>query len=125
VTRRRARNAGAVLLALVVTASLLPSSARASEPQDDAVSRGAALYQTYCELCHGTSGKGDGRAATLQRTRPADLTLSARSDEYKIQIITAGGAAVKRSTSMPAWRDSLSQQQIRDVVAYLRTLHGP
>jgi mono/diheme cytochrome c family protein len=125
VTRRRARNAGAVLLALVVTASLLPWSARASEPQDDAVSRGAALYQTYCELCHGTSGKGDGRAATLQRTRPADLTLSARSDEYKIQIITAGGAAVKRSTSMPAWRDSLSQQQIRDVVAYLRTLHGP
>ncbi len=124
-TRRRAHNAGAARLALVAVASVLPWSARASDPQDDAVARGAALYQTYCELCHGTSGKGDGRAATLQRTRPADLTLSARSDEYKIQIITAGGAAVKRSTSMPAWRDSLSQQQIRDVVAYLRTLHGP
>jgi mono/diheme cytochrome c family protein len=126
VTRRRARTAGAVRLALLATtASVLPWSARASEPQGDAVSRGAALYQTYCELCHGTSGKGDGRAATLQRTRPADLTLSPRSDEYKIQIITAGGAAMNRSTSMPAWRDSLSQQEIRDVVAYLRTLHGP
>jgi mono/diheme cytochrome c family protein len=120
---RRASGARTARLALAAAASVLPWFAHASEPQD-AVSRGDALYHTYCELCHGTSGKGDGRAATLQRTRPADLTAGKQTDEYRIRIITSGGAAVSRSTSMPAWRDTLSPQQIRDIVAYLHTLRG-
>jgi cytochrome c oxidase cbb3-type subunit III len=93
----------------------------AAEPEGNAL-RGAAVFQKYCVLCHGASGHGDGRAAALQKARPADLTLSDRSDAYKLQIIREGGVALQRSTSMPPWSDVLSESQIRDVVAYLRTL---
>src|SRR3954468_19862184 len=84
--------------------------------------RGSATFAKYCSLCHGTQGKGDGRAARLQQVPPADLTRSQRSDAYKSEIIRKGGAAMSRSSSMPSWGEVLSSQDIQDVVAYLQTL---
>jgi mono/diheme cytochrome c family protein len=107
-------------LALIAS---LPLIAPASADSDDGASaRGRALYETYCVLCHGSAGKGDGRAASLQKVRPSDLTLSSRSDDYKLQIITNGGAAMRRSEGMPSWKSVLTRQQITDVVAYLRLM---
>jgi mono/diheme cytochrome c family protein len=96
--------------------------AGSAEDLDAAAARGATVFEKYCTLCHGKTGHGDGRAARLQEARPADLTLSRRSDAYKLQIIRSGGAALQRSASMPAWSDALSEAEMRDVVAYLRTL---
>ena len=39
---------------------------------------GRALYQDYCQTCHGESGKGDGPAASALKKRPADLTTIAK-----------------------------------------------
>lgn len=103
---------------LALAVPMLPALAH-DEP---AALRGAQIFKTYCRLCHGELGKGDGRAAALQQQPPSDLTMSRRSDEYKVSIIRGGGAAMNRSSSMPAWRDVLSEQQITDVVAYLRVL---
>jgi mono/diheme cytochrome c family protein len=97
-------------------------NAAGADGHEDAAARGAAVYQKYCVLCHGAQGSGDGRAASLQKARPADLTLSTRSDAYKAQMIRLGGEAMQRSGSMPSWTDVLSEQQIQDVVVYLRTL---
>jgi cytochrome c oxidase cbb3-type subunit 2/cytochrome c oxidase cbb3-type subunit I/II len=80
------------------------------------------VYAKYCTLCHGASGKGDGRAAVIQQRKPADLTKSVRTFEYKLDIVRRGGAALSRSSSMPAWSDVLSDAEIRAVVAYLQTL---
>ena len=116
-------HAGSVMsasLAALAAGSLLSVPANAADSKDSASARGRALFDTYCVLCHGTGGKGDGRAASLQKVRPADLTVSSRSDDYKVQIITNGGASMKRSQSMPPWKTVLSQQQIADVVVYLR-----
>jgi mono/diheme cytochrome c family protein len=74
-------------------------------------------------LCHGASGVGDGRAASLQKAPPADLTASTRPRSYKLQIVTRGGAEMGRSESMPAWRDVLSEADIQDVVSYVETLN--
>jgi mono/diheme cytochrome c family protein len=120
--------AGALLSASVAAltlASLLSAPAKAADGNDASV-RGRALFETYCVLCHGAAGKGDGRAAALQKVRPSDLTASSRTDEYKLQIIANGGGSLSRSESMPAWKTVLSQQQIADVVAYLRAMidHG-
>ena len=35
---------------------------------------GRILYLTYCQSCHGLSGRGDGPAATSLRAEPPDLT---------------------------------------------------
>jgi high-affinity iron transporter len=84
---------------------------------------GAALFAKYCSLCHGAGGTGDGRAASLQKVPPANLTISTRPRSYKIQIVRQGGAALGRSSSMPAWSDVLTDAEIADVVEYVQTLN--
>jgi mono/diheme cytochrome c family protein len=116
---QRQRNGWAVGLALL--AGQLPLTAVADGAATPKM-RGAQVFATYCSLCHGAGGKGDGRAAALQSVKPADLTVSRRSAEYKFELIYNGGVAMGRSSGMPPWRDALSREQIEDVVAYLQTL---
>ena len=124
--RLRAGSLMSPSLAALAASLLLSAPANAADGSDTASARGRALFDTYCVLCHGTAGKGDGRAASLQKVRPSDLTASSRSDDYKVKIISNGGASMNRSQSMPPWKTVLSQQQIADVVVYLRgiTEHG-
>jgi cytochrome c oxidase cbb3-type subunit 3 len=84
--------------------------------------RGQVVFKTNCVLCHGLKGDGNGRAAKLYDPPPADLTHSDKNDQYKEMIIRLGGEAMGRSPFMPIWGEQLSDQEIRDVVAYLRTI---
>ena len=116
----------AMTLALGVP-TLMPAFAEeaSSLPRDGAeaaVVRGGIVYRTYCVLCHGSSGKGDGRAAKMYTPRPADLTVSPFPDTYKEMIIRGGGASVGRSSFMPPWGDELTDEQIRDLVSFLREM---
>jgi mono/diheme cytochrome c family protein len=86
--------------------------------------RGRAIFEKRCVTCHGASGKGDGRVAKLFKPKPSDLTASKKSDTYKTEIITKGGASVGRSIMMPSWEAEMSAEQIGDVVAYLAVLAG-
>ena len=47
------------------------------------------------------------------------------SDKYLIQVISKGGAAVGKSGFMPAWGSSLNEKQIKDIVAFIRSLAIP
>ena len=82
---------------------------------------------TYCFTCHGKDGKGEGYAAKVQPVRPRDLTsdpyMSTRTDEQLFKAISLGSAAFHGPAVMPAWWQSLTEQQIWDLVAYVRTLH--
>jgi len=86
------------------------------------VKRGEAVFKTNCILCHGINADGKGRAAVLYDPPPANLTKSDKNDEYKTLIITLGGAAMGRSPVMPVWEGQLTPQEIKDVVAYLKTV---
>jgi cytochrome c oxidase cbb3-type subunit 3 len=88
-------------------------------------SRGEVVFKNNCVLCHGIKGDGKGRASVLYNPPPANLTKSDKNDEYKKMIITLGGQAMGRSEVMPIWGEQLSEQQIDDVVAYLRTILVP
>ena len=87
--------------------------------------RGGVVFKTNCILCHGINGDGKGRASVLFDPPPANLTLSDKNDEYKKLIITRGGKAMGRSEEMPIWGEQISEQQIDDLVAYLRTILIP
>jgi cytochrome c553 len=89
------------------------------------VRRGEVVFKTNCVLCHGVRGDGKGRAAALFSPPPADLTHSDKTDEYKRRIIRMGGAALHRSSAMPAWGERLTTHEIEDVVDYLRTINTP
>lgn len=123
-----------VRLALLVALSLAPAVMAGEAPstvqrdtEEAAVVRGGIVFRTYCVLCHGSEGKGDGRAARMYTPPPANLTLSPFNDAYKELIIRRGGVGVGRSAYMPPWGDELSDEQIRDLVSFLRELRrtGP
>jgi mono/diheme cytochrome c family protein len=79
---------------------------------------GDTLYKTYCAMCHGTGGKGDGSFASSLRKRPPDLTqLTKRNDgkfpEEKVTKTIDGrdlGPEHARG-DMPVWGDAFSKTQ--------------
>lgn len=90
---------------------------------------GQKLYATYCSGCHGDKGKGDGPAAKSLPVKPADHTdgkvMNQFSDKYLQEIISKGGGGVGKSSFMPAWGAQLKEKEVRDIVAYMRSIADP
>lgn len=86
---------------------------------------GKAKYETLCVGCHGATGKGDGPAAAALNPKPRNYTdkkyMETLKDEDIFKITKEGGPAVKKSQLMPAWGAALSDQDIRNITAYIRT----
>ena len=82
---------------------------------------GRAIFEQHCVSCHGWQGRGDGPEAPYLSPRPASLisaATSVKSDKELLTVIANG----KPRTSMPAWRDRLTDAQQLDVLAYVRSL---
>ena len=90
----------------------------------DAAAAGKVVYTANCASCHGDSGKGDGPAGASLNPKPADLTdVGANDPDDRVDwVVHEGGAAAGKSASMPAWKATLSDDQIWQVITYLRTL---
>ncbi len=88
--------------------------ARADDPP------GAKLFATYCATCHGAAGKGGGAPAI-----GTEAYLNAHDNATITQITTDG----KMEKGMPMWGKSkggaLTDGQIADIVAYLRSIVDP
>lgn len=86
----------------------------------------AALYGRFCAACHGVEGHGDGFNAQYLPVRPtvhADSAyMSRRSDDALFDAIYAGGYIMNRSNRMPPFGQTLTRDQIWELVRYLRTL---
>jgi mono/diheme cytochrome c family protein len=82
------------------------------------------LYLGLCATCHGPDGKGSWRAA-LFLVRPGNLSdtarIDARSDQYLFDLIKHGGAPIGRP-GMPAFGSTLTDEDIREIVRYVRGL---
>jgi mono/diheme cytochrome c family protein len=114
-------------LALGGTVTLLLILAQTAAAQDKA--EGKKHYIIYCSGCHGESGKGDGQAAVSLPVKPANHTdgaaMNQLPDKFLFEIISKGGQGVGKSPFMPAWGNQLREKQIRDVIAYVRSLASP
>jgi mono/diheme cytochrome c family protein len=85
--------------------------------------RGAAIFDRQCSSCHGWSGHGTGPEGFFLVPAPADLAWLAqtprdKADPYIFWSIAEGGTAF--DSEMPAFKHSLSPQDIWSVTAYLR-----
>jgi len=113
---------GALVSAFVAMACAKPAGA----VEHGIAARGQADYAIYCAPCHGSRGAGDGPLAHMLVPPPArhnDAALmNSRSDEYLLRLLRDGGPALGRSPLMGTWGRILTEQQIRDLVAYLRSL---
>jgi len=81
-------------------------------------------YLTHCASCHGANGHGSWRA-TIFLMRAGDLgdagALEGRTDEYLLGLIKDGGATIGKP-GMPAFGFHLSDEQIRELIRYVRGL---
>ncbi len=83
-------------------------------------------YALYCAPCHGADGRGNGfnaRFLPVEPTAHADAAvLGLRADSTLYDGVAGGGAILDRNHFMPAWGDTLSDEQIAGLVGYMRTL---
>lgn len=72
------------------------------------------------------TGKSDGPVSDAMNPRPRDLTdrayMSTVSDEDLLNVIKGGGPAVGKSPAMMAFKEALSDDDIGDLIAFIRTL---
>jgi cytochrome c6 len=100
-----------ICVATVVAAAVLLS---ASTRADD---KSAATYKAKCATCHGADGKGDTPAGKSTKVRSfADPEVVKASDEDLAGIIEKGKA------KMPGYSKSMKPDEIKDMVAYIRSL---
>lgn len=100
------------------------SAAEQSDPK-----AGKKKYDLLCTTCHGETGKGDGPAAAALPVKPQNHTdgkhMNSLKDKYLFDIIKGGGASMGKSPLMPPWGGQLKEQDIRNVIAYIRSLAVP
>ncbi len=86
-----------------------------------ALERGAFVYTTYCETCHGPAGKGDGPVAKRGYPAPPSLLAPkalALADGQMFHIVTYGQA------NMPSYASQLERQDRWCAIEYVRKLQG-
>ncbi len=89
---------------------------------EESIREGATLYADNCARCHGPTGGGDGEAGRALNPSPALLSHMIRMpmavDEYLLWTVSEGGEAL--GTDMPAFKDVLTQEEIWQVIAFMR-----
>jgi mono/diheme cytochrome c family protein len=134
-----ARKRGAVLIAFGLTAVLsggisaqyagwtIPDGGKEEKSplksSPDLVKKGKTLFTSNCQKCHGPLGKGDGPDS--KKDEPAaDLT-----DEFRYELNPEGVLYYKilngHPPAMPAFKSTLSKDQIWTLVEYVKSLRKP
>lgn len=99
---------------------------------------GAEMYNAYCAVCHGKSGKGDGPAAAELKKAPSDLTTISKRHEgkfpsdYVMQVLQNGPSTAKAhgSKEMPVWgplfsaldNQAMATQRVFNLTKHLETM---
>jgi mono/diheme cytochrome c family protein len=104
-------------LAVVVSPVTLSAAVAAGDAR-----HGETIFLRYCQGCHGPDGRGGGKGF-MPHVGPLARKgyIETMPDEYLAAVITEGGLAVGKSAYMPSWKTTLTEQDIADVIAFIRT----
>ena len=127
-------------LAFFCASLSVPLAAQNSKSKQDTVpytepTDGPGMYRTYCAVCHGIRGKGDGPAAPAMKQKVSDLTVlskknSGKFPEEQVYASIAGDKDSKirahGASDMPMWgyvfRRISKTPGDREAVVRLKTL---
>jgi mono/diheme cytochrome c family protein len=102
----------AILMLFVFSGSALAAAGDAEA--------GKAVFSKNCKVCHGADGKGNAAIAKVMNATLPDMTskeFQSKTDEALKKQITEGGTKMKPI--------KLTDQEIADVIAYVRSLAKP
>lgn len=112
----------------LATSALLASAALGA---GDAAA-GKQTYETLCISCHGATGKGDGPAGAALNPAPRDFSVGdfkydadkngTPGEDADLKLIVKNGAAAFGGSPLMAPWGHLSDAEIENVVAYVRSL---
>ena len=94
--------------------------------------KGKAIFTANCASCHGDGGKGDGPVGAALNPHPRDFTKGEfkfdaakdgkpGSDAALTNVIKNGAGVYGGSPLMAPWGGTLSDADIQNVIAYVRT----
>ena len=85
--------------------------------------KGRPVYEKYCLVCHGPQGRGDGPQGQLMKPPAANFRspeIKSKSDATLLKAIREGHPM----TAMTDWKKELSEEDMNNVLAYIRELSG-
>ncbi|GAB4430228.1 MAG: hypothetical protein Kow002_18710 [Anaerolineales bacterium] len=84
----------------------------------EAIEAGKQIYERTCAPCHGVTGKGDGPASASLVPPPVDFSelYPLVGEDYYYYVIREGVPG----TSMVSWKSTLTDEEIYQVIAYVR-----
>ncbi len=141
----RTRRSLWIVLAVVIAMAMM---ARAQETKKEikhvpvkptSSASGQEMYKSYCAVCHGADGKGNGPAVDALKVPPPDLTTLAEKNGGKYPALTVSAVirgeevlAAHGSKDMPIWGNlfwSMSggheaevQQRVANLNKYIESL---
>jgi mono/diheme cytochrome c family protein len=133
------RSIVAVIAALLLSATAIRAQTPPKiekVPIKPTVLNGAKMFNSYCAVCHGPEGKGNGPAAAALTKKPADLTqISARNGgNFPTVMVSryiegADEVPAHGTRDMPMWGDlfrsldrDTAQMRVAELNAYLKSL---
>jgi mono/diheme cytochrome c family protein len=81
------------------------------------LAQGADTYKAKCAMCHGADGEGNTPAGKAMKTPSFSAPELLKATDADLIAATKSGKG-----KMPAYTGKLTDPEIKDVVAYIRTL---
>ena len=86
----------------------------------ESIARGRQLFAKNCAVCHGAEGRGDGAAAPALPQRPEDLSRIAPPPIFPDGVVAY--RIINGVKMMPAFKSTLSENEIWDLLNFIRSL---
>jgi mono/diheme cytochrome c family protein len=81
-------------------------------------------YVSFCVKCHGSAGLGDGPASATLKKKPRNFTncsdMGSIPDATLFRVIHDGGGTEGLSPDMPSWSHEFDNDEIHDLIKYVR-----
>jgi len=121
----------AFFLAIAVAVGAVAETDKRDRILRSDAANGRRLYSQFCTPCHGPKGNGRGFRARKEMLRPPPrdhangFYMNMQPTVRFFKVIKFGGAKNGLAHIMPQWGHILSDRQILDVIAHIRTLADP